>query len=55
VINCFEKEITVSVQFLGAYHYEKEYRVLIARHTVEEQLANWRRGVVLEDGYHTLG
>ena len=27
--------------------------MLIARHTDEEQLATWRRGVVLEDGYQT--
>jgi 23S rRNA pseudouridine2605 synthase len=56
VINCFEKELAVNVLLspvLGAYHYEKEYRVLVARHPDEEQLATWRRGVVLEDGYQT--
>ena len=31
--------------------HTKEYRVLLARHPDEEQLATWRRGVVLEDGY----
>jgi 23S rRNA pseudouridine2605 synthase len=35
------------------YGHEKEYRVLIARRPDEEQLATWRRGVVLEDGYRT--
>jgi 23S rRNA pseudouridine2605 synthase len=35
------------------YDYEKEYRVLVARRPDEEQLATWRRGVVLEDGYRT--
>lgn len=33
--------------------HEKEYRVLVARHPDEAQLATWRRGVVLEDGYKT--
>jgi 23S rRNA pseudouridine2605 synthase len=33
--------------------HEKEYRVLVARHPDAEQLATWRRGVVLEDGYKT--
>jgi 23S rRNA pseudouridine2605 synthase len=32
------------------YGHEKEYRVLLARRPDEEQLATWRRGVVLEDG-----
>jgi 23S rRNA pseudouridine2605 synthase len=36
------------------YEHEKEYRVLVARHPDEKQLAAWRHGVVLEDGYHTL-
>jgi 23S rRNA pseudouridine2605 synthase len=36
------------------YGHEKEYRVLIGRHPDEEQLAIWRRGVVMEDGYRTL-
>lgn len=35
------------------YEHEKEYQVLVARHPDEAQLAMWRRGVVLEDGYHT--
>ena len=34
--------------------HEKEYRVLVARHPDEKQLATWRRGVVLEDGYKTM-
>jgi len=36
------------------YGHEKEYRVLVARRPDEEQLATWRRGVVLEDGYRTV-
>jgi 23S rRNA pseudouridine2605 synthase len=35
------------------YGHEKEYRVLVARHPEAEQLATWRRGVVLEEGYRT--
>ena len=35
------------------YGHEKEYRVLVARRPDESQLENWRRGVVLEDGYRT--
>ncbi len=35
------------------YGHEKEYNVLVARRPDEEQLATWRRGVVLEDGYKT--
>jgi len=35
------------------YEHEKEYRVLVARRPDDEQLATWRRGVVLEDGYRT--
>jgi 23S rRNA pseudouridine2605 synthase len=35
------------------YGHEKEYRVLVARRPDDQQLATWRRGVVLEDGYHT--
>jgi 23S rRNA pseudouridine2605 synthase len=35
------------------YGHEKEYRVLVASRPDEEQLATWRRGVVLEDGYKT--
>lgn len=36
------------------YGHEKEYRVLVARRPDEDQLATWRRGVVLEDGYRTV-
>ncbi len=35
------------------YGHQKEYRVLLARRPDESQLATWRRGVVLEDGYKT--
>jgi 23S rRNA pseudouridine2605 synthase len=35
------------------YEHEKEYRVLVAKHPDQEQLRTWRRGVVLEDGFHT--
>ena len=35
------------------YGHEKEYRVLLATKPDEEQLAAWRRGVVLADGYKT--
>ena len=35
------------------YEHEKEYRVLVARHPDPEQLTSWRRGIILEDGYHT--
>ncbi len=35
------------------YGHEKEYRVLVARRPDPEQLMAWKRGVVLEDGYHT--
>lgn len=35
------------------YEHEKEYRVLVAIHPDEEQLAKWRRGLVLEDGFKT--
>jgi len=35
------------------FGHEKEYRVLVARHPDAEQLATWRRGVVLEEGYRT--
>jgi 23S rRNA pseudouridine2605 synthase len=35
------------------FGHRKEYRVLVAAHPDEEQLAAWRRGVVLEDGYRT--
>jgi 23S rRNA pseudouridine2605 synthase len=35
------------------YEHEKEYKVLVARRPDEEQMAAWRRGVVLEDGFRT--
>jgi 23S rRNA pseudouridine2605 synthase len=35
------------------YGHEKEYRVLVVGRPDEEQLAIWRRGVVLEDGQKT--
>lgn len=35
------------------YGHTKEYRVLLARQPDEEQLATFRRGLVLEDGYRT--
>jgi len=35
------------------YEHEKEYRVLVATHPDSEQIAKWRRGLVLEDGYNT--
>jgi len=35
------------------YGHEKEYRVLVAKRPDEEQMAVWRRGVVLEDGHKT--
>jgi 23S rRNA pseudouridine2605 synthase len=35
------------------FGHEKEYRVLVARHPDPEQLATWRRGVVMEDGHKT--
>jgi 23S rRNA pseudouridine2605 synthase len=35
------------------YGHSKEYRVLVARHPDEKQLAAWQHGVVLEDGYRT--
>jgi len=35
------------------FGHRKVYRVLVARHPDEEQLATFRRGVVLEDGYRT--
>lgn len=35
------------------FGHEKEYRVLVAKRPDEEQLAVWRRGVVLEDGHKT--
>ncbi len=36
-----------------SHGHVKVYRVLLARHPDSEQLAIWRRGVVLEDGYRT--
>jgi 23S rRNA pseudouridine2605 synthase len=35
------------------YGHEKEYRVLVASHPDDEQLAIWRRGVVMDDGHRT--
>jgi 23S rRNA pseudouridine2605 synthase len=35
------------------YGHQKEYRVLLARRPDKDQLAAWKRGVVLEDGYKT--
>lgn len=35
------------------YGHEKEYRVLVVTRPDAEQLATWRRGVVLADGYRT--
>lgn len=35
------------------YRHEKEYRVLTANRPDEKQLATWRRGVVLKDGFRT--
>ena len=35
------------------FGHQKEYRVLLARRPDVEQLATWRRGVVLEDGDKT--
>lgn len=35
------------------YGHEKEYRVLVFTHPDDDQLAAWRRGVVMEDGYRT--
>lgn len=36
------------------YEHEKEYEVFVIRVPDEEQLAIWRRGVVMEDGYRTM-
>ncbi len=36
------------------YGHKKEYRVLIARQPDAEQIAAWRRGIVLEDGTKTM-
>jgi 23S rRNA pseudouridine2605 synthase len=35
------------------YGHEKEYRVLVARQPDEKQLAAFRYGIIMEDGYHT--
>ncbi len=35
------------------YGHEKEYRVMVTRRPDERQLAAWRHGVVLADGYKT--
>ena len=35
------------------YGHEKEYRVLVGRQPDRKQLGNWRRGVVLSDGYRS--
>jgi 23S rRNA pseudouridine2605 synthase len=35
------------------FGHQKEYRVLLARRPDDDQLAAWRRGVVLADGYKT--
>jgi 23S rRNA pseudouridine2605 synthase len=35
------------------YGHEKEYRVLVAVHPDEKQLATWQRGVVLDEDYRT--
>lgn len=35
------------------YEHEKEYRVLLQSKPDEQQLAAWRHGVVLEEGYRT--
>lgn len=36
------------------YEHDKEYEVRVTRKPDDEQIAIWRRGVVLEDGYRTL-
>lgn len=36
------------------YEHEKEYEVFVITEPDNEQLAIWRRGVVMEDGYRTL-
>jgi len=36
------------------YEHDKEYEVRVTKKPDDEQLAIWRRGVVLEDGYRTL-
>ncbi|MDX9863578.1 MAG: pseudouridine synthase [Anaerolineaceae bacterium] len=36
------------------YRHDKEYRVLVAKKPDSQQLAGWRRGIVMEDGSRTL-
>ncbi|MCD4673187.1 MAG: rRNA pseudouridine synthase [Anaerolineaceae bacterium] len=36
------------------YQHDKEYRVLVVKKPDAQQLAAWRRGIVLEDGSRTL-
>ena len=36
-----------------SFMHEKEYRILVASRPDEKQLAAWRNGVVLDDGYKT--
>jgi len=36
-----------------SFGHEKEYRVLVAQHPEPEQLALWRTGVMMPDGYQT--
>jgi 23S rRNA pseudouridine2605 synthase len=36
------------------YRHDKEYRVLVVKKPDTQQLAAWRRGVVMEDGSRTL-
>jgi 23S rRNA pseudouridine2605 synthase len=36
------------------YEHEKEYKVFLRKTPDDEQIAIWRRGVVLEDGHKTL-
>ena len=36
------------------YEHDKAYEVRVTKRPDDEQLAIWRRGVVLEDGYRTL-
>ena len=36
------------------YEHEKEYHVLIKNAPDEKQIKAWRRGIVLENGHHSL-
>ncbi len=36
------------------YRHDKEYRVLVSKKPDSQQLAGWRRGIVMEDGSRTL-